>query len=239
MRWMVPLMIGVTVVTTGCESTQDKSARLAKNGGNLTTEKGLVVQHRSSDVKVLSTRVIQDSNGAAAVVAMRNVSKRPLAQVPVSIDVRGAGGKSLFRNDQPGLESALTHAPLLTPDRSFFWVNDQIDASSPARAVKAKVGEAKSVSDRAIPKVVLSRPKLEIDPVSGAAAVGFATNRSKVEQRDLVIFAVATKGRRIVAAGRGQVKRAKPGKRSRYQIFFIGNPRGASIEISAPPTVLG
>ena len=61
------------------------------------------------------------------------------------------------------------------------------------------------------------------------AAVGFAANRSKVEQRKLVIFAVARKGGRVVAAGRAQINRVKPRKRTRYTIFFIGNPRGARI----------
>ena len=54
-----------------------------------------------------------------------------------------------------------------------------------------------------------------------------------------MIFAVGTKGGRIVAAGRGQIRRVKPGKRARYQIFFIGNPKGASLALSAPPTTLG
>ena len=69
------------------------------------------------------------------------------------------------------------------------------------------------------------------------AAVGFAANRSKVEQRKLVIFAVARKGGRVVAAGRAQINRVKPRKRTRYTIF-IGNPRGARISPEAPPTSL-
>ena len=46
-------------------------------------------------------------------------------------------------------------------------------------------------------------------------------------QRKLVIYGVARKGGSVVAAGRAQIKRLKPGKRARYKIFFIGNPRGA------------
>jgi hypothetical protein len=233
------LAISAAVVTAGCESTQDKSARLARAGGAVLDEKGVVVRHQSSKVKVLSTDVLHDQNGTAAVVEMRNVSKDALVQVPVSIDVRGAGGKSLFRNNQPGLETALTHAPVLAPGERFSWVNDQIDSGGRPRAVKAKVGEARPAGKRQVPDIVLSRPQLETDPVSGTAAVGFAANRSQIEQRDLVIFAVARKGGKIVAAGRGQIRRVRPGKRSRFQIFFIGNPRGATLELAAPPTKLG
>ena len=103
--------------------------------------------------------------------------------------------------------------------------------------MKAKVGEAKSVRSD-IPEVTVTRPRLEQDPVSGVAAVGFVANRSKVEQRKLVIFAVARKGGRVVAAGRAQINRVKPRKRTRYTIFFIGNPRGARISLEAPPTSL-
>ncbi len=104
--------------------------------------------------------------------------------------------------------------------------------------MKAKVGEGERRSTPRVPRITVTRPRLEQDPVSGVAAVGFAANRSKVEQRKLVVFAVARKGGRVVAAGRAQINRLKPGKRARYTIFFIGNPRGARISVEAPPTSL-
>jgi len=231
--------LAAALALAACESTQDKSERLERDGGGaLAQEKGVVVSRQSREVKVLSTEVVQDDNGTAAVVRIRNTGKSALAQVPVSIDVRGAGeGKSLFRNDDPGLEPTLVRVPLLRPGEEFDWVNDQIAAAEKPRAVKAKVGEAKSVRSD-IPEVTVTRPRLEQDPVSGVAAVGFAANRSKVEQRKLVIFAVARKGGRVVAAGRAQINRLKPRKRTHYTIFFIGNPRGARISLDAPPTSL-
>ena len=54
----------------------------------------------------------------------------------------------------------------------------------------------------------------------------------------LFVYAVAKKGAKVVAAGRGAVELIKPGKTKRYTIFFIGDPRGAQITLSAPPTVL-
>jgi hypothetical protein len=197
-----------------------------------------VVSRQSKDVKVLSTDAVQDENGTAAVVRVRNTSKSALAQVPVTVDVRGArASRSLFRNDDAGLEPSLVRVPLLRPGEEFEWVNDQIAVAEKPGSVKAKVGEAKSVASD-IPRVTVTRPRLEQDPVSGVAAVGFAANRSKVEQRKLVIFAVARKGGRVVAAGRAQINRVKPRKRARYTIFFIGNPRGARISLEAPPTTL-
>jgi hypothetical protein len=189
-------------------------------------------------VKILSTDVLQDENGTAAVVRLRNVSKSALWQLPVAIDVRGAGRKSLFRNDQPGLEPTLAHIPLLRPRETFTWVNDQVAATGKPKAVTAKIGRGSAIKDAGIPKILLSSTRLENDPVSGVAAVGFAANRSKVEQRKLVVFVVARRGGRVVAAGRAQIPKLKPGKRAKFQAFFIGNPRGARLELSAPPSVV-
>ena len=68
---------------------------------------------------------------------LRNTSKRTLAQVPVSIDVRDGAGKSLFSNDAPGLEPTLVKAPLLDAGQRLLWVNDQVDAGTAAADVEA------------------------------------------------------------------------------------------------------
>jgi hypothetical protein len=239
-RWIGLLLLAALVagLLSACESTQDKSRKLEAKGGSLAAEKGVSVARSSKDVRVLSTDVLQDENGTAAVVRLRNVSKGALWQLPVAIDVRGAGRKSLFRNDQPGLEPTLAHIPLLRPGETFTWVNDQVAATGKPRSVAAKIGRGSAIKDAGIPKIVLSSTRLENDPVSGVAAVGFAANRSKVEQRKLVVFVVARRGGRVVAAGRAQIPKLKPGKRAKFQAFFIGNPHGARLEPSAPPSVV-
>jgi hypothetical protein len=222
----------------GCESTQDKSRRLAAQGKGLLAEKGVAVSKRAREVKVLSTSVLTDRNGTAAVVTLHNFSKRTLWNLPISIDVRSRRGESVFRNDQPGLEPTLAHVPLLRPRQTFTWVNDQITPAGTARSVKATVGAGTTADPSRLPKIVLSGQGLQNDPVSGVAAVGFAANRSKLDLRKLVVFAVARSGGRVVAAGKGQIARLKPGKRVRFKAFFIGNPRGARVQLSAPPPAL-
>jgi hypothetical protein len=235
----VLLMAVAPLLLSACESTQSKSERLAREGKGVSLAgKGLVIKEKSKDVEVVSTDVLQDRNGAAVVVVLRNTSKRTLAQVPVAIDVRGNDGKSLFRNDAPGLEPTLVKAPLIRSGQRLLWVNDQIDVARRPSKVEAEVGAATAGAPHNVPRIELTRPRLESDPVSGVAATGFAANRSKVEQRKLVLFAVARRGDRVVAAGRGQIPRLKPGKRARYQIFFIGNPRRGRVTVAAPPTRL-
>ena len=100
----------LALLVAGCESSQDKSARLAKKGGKAFTAKGLDVKHENPDVKVTATTVLHDKNGAATVVVLHNSGPTFQANVPISIDVLGPDGKSVFKNDAPGLEPSLVAA---------------------------------------------------------------------------------------------------------------------------------
>jgi hypothetical protein len=225
----------------GCESSQDRSARIKRTGANkLHNQKGLVVSRQSPDVKVLSTATLHDANGAAVVVQMRNVGGRPLTQLPVSVEVDDAAGKPVYRNDAPGLETSLVQAAALPPGGELWWVNDQVQAQgTPARA-KALIGASPPTAiGGGLPKIELRDVHGEVDPVSGIAAKGKAVNHSAVEQRRLVIYGVALKGNRVVAAGRAIIERLRTdGKPIGFTLFFIGNPRGAQLTLAAPPTVL-
>ena len=231
-------LLAVVLAATGCESTQHKSARLARQGAKSFTATGLHVRHRNARVKVVATQALQDTNGAAAVVVLRSSAAAGLRGVPIGLVVRGRGGKVLFKNDDPGLEPSLTGPSVLPAGREFAWVNDQVVADSKVAKVDAIAGEEKDQVRKALPKLQLSKARLQGDPTSGIEATGTVTNRSQVEQHDLVLYCVARHGSRIVAAGRGEVPRLKAGRRRTFHIFFIGDPRGAALSIEAPPTSL-
>jgi hypothetical protein len=237
MTWAPLVLLASALLLAACESTQDKSARLAKQAANLEEQEGLEIKRVSKSVKVASTAVLNDKNGTAVIVELRNTSKRALARVPIAIDVRN-GGRSVFRNDAPGLDPALVGVALLRPGQRLLWVNDQVLATGKGKAVKAKVGVERGKAPKRIPKVEVEAPKLEVDPTSGVLAVGKLHNRSDVLQRNIVVYAIARKGKRIVAAGRGAVEKLKPRDDATYQVFFIGDPRGARISVTAPPTTL-
>jgi hypothetical protein len=227
-----PVVLGAA----GCESTQSKSQKLAKKGAKaITGQKGLAIERKSRVARVLSASVLHDANGTAAVVVVRNTTNRPLGRVPLSIDVTAAR-KSVFKNDDPGLEPSLTGIASMRPRQTMAWVNDQVLSEAKATAVTAVAGAGSGSPPRSLPDIAVGPPKLGGDPTSGIAAEGPIRNRSKLEQKKLVLFAVAIKGDKVVAAGRGQIERLKPGRKANYQIFFIGNPRGARIQVVAPPT---
>jgi len=220
----------------GCESTQDKSSALAKQAVPLKEQQGVTVAQANPDVRVLGTTVITDANGSAVVVRMRNTSSRPQANVPIAVDVTDASGKTVFTNATPGLERTLTHAALIPARSEAFWVNDQVFATQPPRKASAKVGPAQGTAPATDP-VRVSQVRLKDDSVNGLAATGVVTNSGGSDQRRVLLTAVARRGGRIVAAGRGVVAKVRAGKRARFQIFFIGSPKGADVAVVAEPGV--
>jgi hypothetical protein len=65
-------------------------------------------------------------------------------------------------------------------------------------------------------------------------------NESGEDVERLLLYAVARKGGRIVAAGRGAIEplKDKP-KPVPYNVFFIGDPKVAEIEIANFPILPG
>jgi hypothetical protein len=236
------IAVGLLIaLCSGCESTQDTSARLKREAKKLANVKGLTVATLNPNVKVVSTTALHDANGTAAVVGLRDTSPRPLASLPISIALLDSAGRVLFRNDAPGIEQSLAQVPLLTPGTVSYWVNDQILGASDPHSVQARVGQAQQTVTGALPKMVLSGVQLTNDPTSGAEVVGTISNPSKITQLRLVIYCVVRRGGRIVAAGRAIIPNLPPAptpKPVQFTAFFIGDPRGGQLELSAPPTVL-
>jgi hypothetical protein len=230
--------IGAAVAVSACQSSQAKNRELAKKGATiLKQEKGLTVSQTSSAVKVLNTAVLSDANGAAVVVTLKNESSQALMNVPIAINVKDAKGKSVFKNDSPGLAPALTSVPQMLPSQTVDWVDDQILATGTPKSVDVKVGVTQSTLPPNPPQVEASPPKLKVDPVSGIQAEGTVTDNSPIQQVDVTLFAVARKGGKVVAAGRGGIKTIAPNGGSRpYHIYFIGNPKGAQVTVTAPPS---
>jgi hypothetical protein len=242
-RSPLPLAIalaGVALVVTGCESTQDKSAKIAAELGPVQQEQGLKIEQQSKHVDVVSSTLLSDQNGSAVVVRLRNRSDEDLVGVPIAIDVLDAKGKSVYRNDIPGIEPALAAVPFIPAGGETEWVHDQVLASGKPVKVKVKVGEGGRPFGGELPQVTVSEPKLEGDPYSGLLAGGNVENESGEDLERLLLYAVATKGGKVVAAGRGAIEplRGKP-KPVPYNIYFIGDPSGADVEITQFPSIPG
>lgn len=223
-----------------CQSTQDKSAELEANGSTqLLSEKGLTIKRENPDVKVASTTLLTGSEGSAAVVVdLHNDSDRNLTEVPILIDVTNSKGKTYYKNDIPGLEPALASVPYIPAHGDAEWVNDQVLGVGKPKSVKVKVGAGGGTYSGALPEIAVSQPKIEGDPVSGVSATGNVINKTGKDQRRLLLYVVARKGNRVVAAGRAAIEHLKPElKALKYTVFFVGDPSGADLKLSEFPAL--
>jgi hypothetical protein len=231
-------LVLLAVAVAGCESTQDKSARLERAAQSAKQETGLVVAKAARDVQIAGTTVLQDPNGAAVVVELRNRSRNALVGLPLAMSVLDGQGNSLYANDAPGLDASLVTVASLAGNATLAWVNDQVTIASTDGKVEAKVGEPPKPGPTELPDMAVSGLKVEGDASGDVAVVGQVANRSQIEQRRLVVHVVGRKGGRIVAAARAIVERLAPGKSATFNAFPIGDPRGAELSAAAPPTVV-
>lgn len=224
-----------TVALAGCESTQEKSAKLKARAKHLTlASTGLQITRTSTQVVVVATTIVRSSEGAAVAVTLRNRSARALHEVPIAVTVTDAGGHALYQNNAAGLEAALVAVPSLAPHQTLTWVDDQVPASGgPARA-SVRVGEAPSAGG-ALPAVSIASVTPTEDPSNGAGASASAENHSNVAQHSLVVFAIARRAGRIVAAGRAVLPELAAGGTAPVQVYFIGEAGRASLELVAAP----
>jgi hypothetical protein len=233
----------VALALSGCETTAEESAKLERKAKleqaehPTLTQKGLSIAHASTQVRVLGATVVRGGEGAAAAaVSVSNVSARALRSVPIAITVKNAHGQTLYQNNAPGLEAALTSISSLPAHGSVTWVNDQVPLSGESASVSATVGEAPAASGPE-PRIEVEGPHLS-EETSGEAA-GTVRNRSHVTQQKLVVYVTARRAGTIVAAGRAVLAEAAAGASVPFQAFLQGSLVGAHLEASAPPTTFG
>lgn len=225
---------------SGCETTAEKSAKLERQAKRVTLkqEKGLTIARESTTVTVAGTAVLHGSERAAAVVTQKNRSAHAQHEVPIAITVKDGHGKTLFQNNEPGLERALVSIPSIPAHETVVWVDDQLPASGSPASVSARVGQAPALAGQ-LPELTVADAKLSDDPASGTIAEGTVANRSKVAQSGLVLFALARRAGKIVAAGRAVVPELAPGASASFQASLVGDAHGASVQVSAPPASFG
>jgi hypothetical protein len=235
---VVPSLLGAGFLMLGCcgcESTAEQSAAIEKQAKHVKlASQGVSVTRENPSVKVLRSTVVHSSEGTAVVVALRNGSSHQLDDTPIELTVRDAKGSVLFRNDQPGEDPSLTHVALLAPGAETVWVDDQVQVVGVPASASALVGEAKQATG-SVPRMSVS----ETHSTGEAGAAGTVTNRSSLTQHQLVVYAVASRGGKVVAAGRAVLPEVSPGASAPFQVYFVGDPSGARIQTSAPATTSG
>jgi len=224
-------------VLCGCESTQERSAKLQRQAKHdvLATQSAAVTKE-SPSVKVLQSSVIHSSSQTAVVVALRNTSTHTLENAPIEVTVRDAHGSVLYQNNALGLELSLSTVSLLLPGQETIWVDDQVTASGVPASASALVGEGTQASG-SIPQLSIASTHLSTEAGAEATLSGSVANHSPTAQQNLVVYAVARREGKIVAAGRAVLPEVPAaGTNVPFQIYFVGDPSRAQIQTSAPAT---
>ena len=181
-------------------------------------------------------------NGSAVVVELHNDSGRDLIDVPIAIDVLDAKGKSVYRNDIPGIEPALAAVPFIPAGGDAVWVNDQVLAAGKPDTVE---GDGRR---RRRPRSPASCPrsrspsrssKATRTPASSPAATS-STRPARTSDR-LLLYAVARQGGKVVAAGRGAIEHAQGGAANRSPTTSSSSATraGAELDLTQFPTLPG
>ncbi len=238
------LLAFACLALSGCETTQEKSAKLEKAAlanqhGPGPGAQGLKITRPSSVIMIVSSAIVHSSEGTAAVVVLRNDSSTAQSKVPLALTVRGAGGAAVYTNTSAGQAASLVSAAFVPAHGELTWVDDQVQASSTPATVTAEAGEGKP-SHGSAPKIVVSSYHLGEEPGGLPVLQGTISNRSSLAQTELPVYAVATAAGHVEAAGRAVLPSLAAGASASFQIFLIGSvPHGAKLTLDAPPTILG
>jgi hypothetical protein len=236
-RWLWLGAAFAAIALSGCESNVERSAQLERvrlRHNAALKASVLSISKPNPQVAVLGSTILEGKEGDAVAVSLRNRSAKALADLPIEIEVKDAAGELLYRNNVPGVAGSLVTVPLLRPGASTTWIDDQVSATDKPASVSVLVGQG-SAATGPVPQIrIEGRHATE----GGEGVAGTVLNRSRIAQRELVVNAVASRAGKIVAAGRAVLPEVAAGSSTVFQLYLIGDPRGASLHLSAPATSL-
>lgn len=221
------LLAGCAVTTTQTQSSRIKLDRERA----LATRSAVIVDSANPDIAVERVDAVRSRRGAAIAVRLRNLTDRPVGDLPVSVGVNLGGSRRLL-NSRPGLGYFDTHAPALGAGQSQVWVLP-MRGGLPAGRPFAVVGRATTPAAPTVAELPIVKARASGSRGAIAAEIH---NSSDVPQSSVQVYAWSTAEGRIVAAGRGSVGSLAPGDSAALRIRLIGSPRGGS-SVSAPATV--
>jgi hypothetical protein len=242
----------------GCATTQQQSARLKVRAERLlASARPVFVAHAGPQVAVLATALLRGHGSSAAIVVrLRNRTRALVSDLPLTVGLRDPAGCVRALNRRAGLPYLQTHAPALAPGATAIWVFPfhargalrggplarvggvaTLPARAAGDAARASAGTAGGGATRAADALPRVTATVTGPPRDGRVAVTVA-NDSGVPQYDLDVYALARRGRRLVAAGRASLAHLGTGARRTISIRLIGDLRGARVAVTAPPTLV-
>jgi hypothetical protein len=231
------LTLLAAIALAGCESTEQESAKIAKQLGHQRASAAITqIKGANSSVRVVSAQIVSSAGSAAAVLELRNNSSHAQADVPILITVFDAAGKAVYSNSTVGESSPSGELSLLEAHATVWWVDPSVLASggTPVRVV-ARIGAPTASA----PQLSLSAGKLASGSnFAGPFISGSASNSSGAAAADVTVYAVALAGSRVLAAGQSLIPSLPAHGSASFQVNVVGKTKGATPAATLAPAHL-
>ncbi len=221
----------------GCTTTQHQAARMqvdsARGRAALLSTK---VTAANPLVTASVSATVAQGGHTAFVVSVRNVGRKPVTDLPISVGYSLPGRPRVYLNAEEGLQYFQSHLPALFPGKPRVWVYTATRLLPKGAQLFATVGDKPSVS------ALLSEPDvhvaLKLDGVSDNRLRIGLQNSTSVPQYQLQVYAYARRGGRYVAAGNATVTDLGAGSTQKLSLPLVGAAQGATVQVEAIPTIL-
>ena len=225
----------VTLLASGCQTTQALSAKIGRQLGRQSAVAGTVgIGAASREVRILRAVLVPGSPAAVA-LELRNERSHALVGVPVLVDVRDAKGASVYSNDTKGIDSSLQQLALLAPRATAWWVDNEVLASGGVPStLTARVGAAMA-------SAAAARPLLAAHGVSASASFpgphvdATLVNSSAVAASRVAVYAVALRNGHVIGAGRGIAAAVAAHTSAPVEVAMTGAVSGATVSLTLAP----
>jgi hypothetical protein len=231
-------------LVSGCESTQEQSARIARSLGHQSARTGTTkIGAESRSVRVVKA-VVVPGNPAAVALELANSGAAAATAIPVLVAVRDAKGTVVYRNDTKGIEASIQRLALLGAHATVWWVDNQVLASggglptrvsarvgvgngAPRAAAAGGAGGAGGAGALSVRGVEASNsfpgPHVDVTVHNGGSAA----------QSQIAVYAVAISGSRVVGAGLALIASLPGAASTPAEIPMTGTVSGAKIATTA------
>ncbi len=233
--------VGLALLTCGCTSTQTTAARLQLNDSRLRASAESVrvtAGHTSTAVSVVSKTFLSQRGAFEVAVTLENHSDQAVSDLPISVGYE-TGAKTVYLNGAAGLAYFKNHIPSITAHGTLTWVYTAAKQLPRHARTFARVGAKSST-----PLGRFTPPVISVAAEASAAANPSSVmlrlrNRSSIPQYQLPVYAVVSKGTRIVAASDGSIADLAGGAKAVIRIVFAPpeTADSAHIRVEAPATI--
>jgi hypothetical protein len=229
----------------GCVTTQEKNSwLLLRNARQLASETPVHVTHENPGVRVSAVQFVDSAHNTAIAVSLRNLTDRPLTDLPISVGGIVLGHKRVYFNRDANIDYWDTHVAALPARGSVTWVLPAVPGRPAGRPflIGGKIRPFAIVGMPSTPASTTARvlPRIGIEPRGAETAdpllVSIA-NHSSLPQYGLQVYAVAVRDGRDVSVARTAIGELGSDSSMTVGLKLLGEPGGGTVELYAPPTI--